>query len=116
MKRGHVLTRDTYTGQAEADIEDMIGRPMYIALVADTYQLKKEDRFPEKRPADASVRLVQEAEAKFRLLTDYREFDHFEPAHYLNAASREAVAKYAGFDEAVDRFETLFKDINGMLA
>jgi predicted ATP-dependent endonuclease of OLD family len=115
MKRGHVLTLDTYTGQPEADIEDVIGRPMFIALLTDAYGLKKADRLPDKKPADAPTRVVHEVEAKFRLLRNYPEFDHFEPARFLNAAPRQAVAKYPGFHEALHRFEKLFQDLNAML-
>jgi hypothetical protein len=109
------LTLDTYTGQPEADIEDMIGRPMFIALLTDAYGLKKADRLPDKKPADAPTRVVHEVEAKFRLLRNYPEFDHFEPARFLNAAPRQAVAKYPGFHEALHRFEKLFQDLNAML-
>jgi predicted ATP-dependent endonuclease of OLD family len=115
IKRGHVVTLDTYVGQPGAEIEDMIGRPMFIGLLTDAYGLRKADRLPERKPAEAPPRLVREAAEKFRLLRNYPEFDPLEPARFLNSAPRQRVAKYPGFDEALGRFEKLFQDLNALL-
>jgi predicted ATP-dependent endonuclease of OLD family len=115
MKRGHVLRLDTYAGQPGAEIEDMIGRPMFIGLLTDAYGIRKADRLPERKPAEAPSRLVQEAADKFRLLRNYPRFDPLEPARFLNAAPRQRVAKYPGFNEALSRFEKLFQDLNTLL-
>jgi hypothetical protein len=116
LKRAHILVLEDYVAQTEADLEDLIGRRMYNALVADTYRLRKRDQLPENKPDDSPARLVQETEARFRRLNVYGRFDRFEPARYLTATSRQVIARYPGFSDALQRFERLFKDLNALLA
>jgi hypothetical protein len=115
LKRANILSLQDYAAQPEADLEDLIGRRMYAALVADTYRLRKRDQLPEKKPDRSPVRLVQEFEAEFSRLSEYGRFDPFEPARYLTTASQRAVARYPGLSDALERFERLFKDLNAIL-
>jgi predicted ATP-dependent endonuclease of OLD family len=39
LQRGHVFSADTFANQSEADIEDLIGRSTYVALVNKAYAL-----------------------------------------------------------------------------
>jgi predicted ATP-dependent endonuclease of OLD family len=114
LRQGHVLTMDMYTGQDEADIEDLIGRTPYIELVKQAYSLSAQHSLPGPRPADAPTRVVKEVEEHFRVLPpEVDEFDHYGPSEYL-------IQQGMGFtlpdlDQTLDRFEVLFRDLNAML-
>ncbi len=41
LRSGHVLTADSYAGQNEADIEDILGRTTYVEIVNKCYALSK---------------------------------------------------------------------------
>jgi predicted ATP-dependent endonuclease of OLD family len=113
LRNGHVLTLDTYAGQAEADVEDLFGRTAYIDLVNQTYGLGKKG-MPAKRPADAPERAVKEAETFMGLQPPgMPEFDHFTPAAFLMQQGMEF--ELNGMDVALDRFEALFAELNKLL-
>jgi hypothetical protein len=114
-KRAGFLFLNDYVAQTEADFEDLIGRRLYNALLANTYRLRRRDQLPENKPDDAPTRLVQETEMRFGRLHRYGRFDRFEPARYLTVTSRQVIARYSGFSGALERFERLFKDLNALL-
>jgi len=114
LREGHVLTMDSYARQAEADVEDLIGRPMYLDLVRETYAHDKKGWLPNKKPLDAPVRVVKEVEQFFDTLPPAApQFDHYAPAEWL--MQKGTSYSPAGLDEALDRFEALFKDLNALL-
>lgn len=78
---GRVLTASSYAGGAEADIEDMIGAALYIAIVDKTYKLDGKNAMPERA---SSGRVAAEVKKRFGTLPpDLPPFDHYEPAVYL---------------------------------
>ena len=114
LRDGHVLTADMYAAQAEADIEDVIGRESYIELVSQAYGLDATSRLPRKKPANAPARVVKEVEERFRTLpSSVREFDHYHPSEFLMLQSLDFTLP--GLDGALDRFENLFRDLNSLL-
>lgn len=115
LKAGRVLSADDYTDQSDADIEDFFGRAAYIELVKRCYSLTKNELPPVKKPVDAPIRCVKEIEDIMRLLADKPEFDHFLPAQYFLEHAKELAEKLTDWDTALDRFETLFKDLNALL-
>lgn len=117
LKSGHVLTADMYADQGEADIEDLLGRSLYVELVNHCYSLDDGNRLPEARPEGAPTRVVKEVEEHFRTLPPgVPEFDHLTPALYLLEHGAELRGMVSGGDGALDRFEALFKDLNALLA
>lgn len=46
LRDGHVFTADTYVGQAEADVEDLVGRAHFIEIVNKAYALDASHRLP----------------------------------------------------------------------
>ena len=114
LKAGHVLTLDIYTQQAEADIEDLIGREGYFDIVRKTYGLKVAE-LPARKETSAPIRCVKEMEDRFRLLPSQPDFDHYSPAQYFAEHISEFYGKLTGWDEALNRFETLFNDVNSLL-
>jgi len=113
---GHVLTADSYAGKPEADIEDLLGPDFYSALVNETYALTAESGIVLGTSGDAgsSNRLVPQVEEVFRHLPAHiAEFDHFAPAERL--MSRGERREWPGLSTALDSFERLFVDLNGLL-
>lgn len=114
LKSGRVLSADMYAGQAEADIEDLLGRDFYTDLVRQAFDLAATEQLPATRPADAPIRVVQETERHFRTLPPTKpEFDHYRPAEFLMQAGLQK--SYSGLDHALTRFEKLFADLNALL-
>jgi predicted ATP-dependent endonuclease of OLD family len=114
LRDGHVLTMDMYTGQTEADIEDLVGRTMYLEIVREAYTQNKKGWLPANRPATASERVVKEVEMFFATLpADVPDFDHYLPSEWLTQKGQSYSP--AGLDEALDKFEALFKDLNALL-
>lgn len=110
LSEAQILTANTYAGTAEADIEDMIGREGYIALVTQAYKLQT---LAVANPG--TERVVKDVEDAFRILpAPTPEFDHFLPSSFL--IENPAVLKsLPGYAEALDRFEKLFTDLNALL-
>lgn len=110
LQAGHLFTAHTYTGASEADVEDMLGRDLYVALVTATYGLTKKDLLSANRPADASERVA--VEVREHMLTvsgDVAQFDHFVPAAFLLNEWPTLEPTLPGVDAALDRFEAFFK-------
>jgi predicted ATP-dependent endonuclease of OLD family len=116
LLQGHVLSADVYAGQAEADTEDIIGRPLYTALVNQGYSLPADHKLSEQKADNAPLRVLEEVEAHFRLLpSQIPEFSHFQPASYLIECGAELRQSLPALDETLARFERLFSDLNGLL-
>jgi len=115
LKKGQVLTAEAYAGKSEADVEDMIGRPMYVRLVNKAYGLTGAQALRESPNDQSTGRVLEEVEQHFRLLPPGApEFDHFTPAAFL----MEHGAQFKGtpeLEQALARFDRLFADFNAML-
>ena len=100
LEEKHLLTLDTYTGQTEAHIEDVLGRDFYVALVNETYDLRGKEQVPAAKPAGAPERVAKEVEANFAILTPrHPEFSHELPAERLFQEGNERT-KLPGFKDA----------------
>lgn len=114
LREGHVFTADTYAGQNEADVEDLLGADIYASLVNACYDLKGE-RAVKVPPGGG--RVVKHVEEHFRgLPADVPEFDHFAPSSYLmehRSTFFKTVKK--SLPAALQRFENLFSELNALL-
>jgi hypothetical protein len=110
LSEAQILTANTYTGKGEADIEDLIGREGYIALVKQAYKLQA-----LTVASTGAERVVKDVEDAFRLLPPSTlEFDHFFPSSFL-VENPAVLTSLPSYKEALDRFEKLFKDLNALL-
>ncbi len=114
LREGHVFTPDMYLDQEEADIEDMIGRPMYLEIVRRAYNLTAKQALPKSKQAASTVRVTSDVKEHFLTLPpEVPNYDHFKPAQVL--VSMTDADMLTGLDEAIDRFEALFKDLNALI-
>jgi predicted ATPase len=113
LQDGRVLTVDMYVTANEGDVEDLLGRQLYVGLVNRTYALTKANSLPVKAAKGAPDRVVKEVEDHFRTLpADVDNFDHYRPAENLLLNSADELQ---GVDQALDGFEKLFSDLNAFL-
>ena len=115
LEASRVFTAESYTDQSEADIEDMIGRDLYVELVNQCYELRGEARLPAKRPSSAPKLILKEIKHHFRTVAiEGPEFDHLSPAIYL-VEHESAFLNALGAGKAIDRFEEFFEAVNNLL-
>jgi predicted ATPase len=109
----HLLALDTYTAQKEADMEDLLGRDFYVALVNAAYELGS--KAIGAKPAGAPERVVKEVEDYFALLPPkYEEFSHQFPAEWLYMHEGQGT-KLSGFTDAKNRTEKLIVELNALM-
>ncbi len=115
LQQGRVFTANTYAGQDEGDIEDMLGRQVYVELLNKTYDLNGNSIDAAKLPAKG--RVLEHVENHFRTLPPkVAEFDHYRPSLYLLENHHKVFDALPEISAAMDRFEKLFNDLNGLLA
>jgi len=116
LQFGRILRPAFYVDPEDAQIEDMLGRQLYRELVTGAFNLSESSVFPAEVPGAPPVRIVAEVEAFFGSMPPWApKFDSFAPASYLfeNAASLRVTLP--NLDQAFDRFEKLFRDLNGIV-
>ena len=115
LKAGHVFSAEMYVDCDEADLEDIIGRKNYIALVNECYSLDETNKLSEEeKPSNAPTRVLEEVENHFSTTSTKEQFDHYTPALFL-MEDRGKLSELPELDQALDRFERLFKDLNRLL-
>ena len=119
MQHGHVLTfdkyaGDRYAGKAEADIEDVIGRKNYIDLTRMAYNLEPDFMGPIERSGNSPTKVMEEVRDFMTSLPQGPgRFDRYRPAEFL--IQQGADFSLPELDQALNRFEALFQDLNAML-
>jgi len=113
LKAGHVFSAEMYAGQDEADIEDLLGWSFYIELVNLSYSLTGSQRMPIDKPTKGTARVLVNVEERFKSICT--EFDHYTPSVYLTENSDKIKKSLPEMNEALDKFERLFIDLNHLL-
>ncbi len=115
LRDGHLVTLDMYAGQSDADIEDVLGRSFYLALVRRALDLRQPHDFPELSPAATPARVMQEVEQHTATLNGhYVKFKPSVPAEWLFHNEAEA-KQLPGFNSALGRMEKLIGDLNALI-
>jgi len=116
LRAGHVFSAEMYVDQDDADVEDLLGRSLYITLINKCYSLDEPHRLPEEKPTDVPIRVLEEVKKHFATLPpEVPEFDHYKPALFLLENTAELRIALPDLNQSLDRFEKLFKDLNGLL-
>ena len=114
LRHGHVLTIDSYAGKEQAGIEDVIGGPAYVELVRHAYDLTEEMVRPIAKSSKSTVPVTKEVEDFLASLPERSgDFDRYRPAEFL--IQQGADFTLPDLDQALNRFESLFGDLNAML-
>lgn len=110
LRAGHVFTADAYAGQAEADVEDLLGPDIYSALVGASVSAT----VPAASPGTRCVKFTDD---HFKMTPSLPEFDHYTPAAYLIEHTHSVLAKVPPevVTAALERFERLFGALNALL-
>ena len=108
-----IFSAEMYTDTTDADIEDILGRHLYITLINECYSLEDSNKIPYNTPTDAPDRVLEEVENHFKTLPI--EFSHYKPALYLTENPTTFHEIPNPLNEALKRFEALFKDLNELL-
>ena len=58
MEPGHLLLTSQFSGQDESDIEDLVGREMYIQLVNGAMELQGKHCLPPEKPSEECVAIL----------------------------------------------------------
>jgi len=115
LASGHLFTADKYSNSAEADIEDVLGREFYVALINKAFQLHSSLELPAVKSPDAPTRVVQEAQSHFATMPAHiRGFNHFIPAEILFQSGDEST-NLPGFQIALGRMEKIVSGLNALL-
>lgn len=115
LKKGQVFSAEMFLKQEEADIEDLLGKELYINLVNLAYELPKKHQLDvSKIPSD--TRVVEEVEKHFSVLPpSIMEFDHYFPSKWLIENDGQILGNGINIDFALDNFENIFKTFNSLL-
>lgn len=118
LKAGHFYTCADFTGQAEADVEDLFDADLFVEMLNGAYKppATNEVTVAGLMSAAATPRIVKKAEALFKLMpASVAEFDHFGAARWLLENPATLDADTAAVNSTLDRFEHLFKTFNALL-
>jgi hypothetical protein len=116
LKDGRVFCTETYAHQPGAAMEDLIGRDAYIELVNRAYGLYGSRKLPESKPDGAPDNVREEVIAHFKGGDlEGVNFDLYTPALDLLQQGTGERSKLPHIDQALDRFEALFADLNRLL-
>jgi len=117
LQFGRILRPAFYADREDAQIEDLLGRQMYRELVMGAFNLSESAVLTDGMSDEPSSRLVDEVERYFATMPPWApRFDSFAPASYLLEHSATLRVTLPGLDQALDRFEKLFRDLNGIAA
>ena len=118
LKAGHFHTCADFAGQAEADVEDLIGKELFAAILNGAYKPPAAHVVTVEglMAAASTVRLVKKAEALFKVMPpSVVEFDHFAPSRWLLENSEMLDADNLVVNATLDRFEQVFTAFNKLL-
>jgi len=111
-----VLLASDFVDLPEADVEDMFGRKLYLRLVDAACGIPKGKSLEKALGADATSRVVKDVGDHFNVKPDLGDvFNHFMPAQWLLLNPAWVSDNKDDLSDALDRFESLFKKVNGFL-
>lgn len=118
LKAGHFYTCADFTGQTEADVEDLFEVDLFVEMLNGAYKPPAANLVTTASLTAASPtpRIVKKAEVLFRLMpTSVAEFDHFGAARWLLENPSVLDVDTPAVNATLDRFEAVFKTFNALL-
>lgn len=113
LKKSHVLTFADFTGETEADIEDMFDEKFYVQLVNEEFSGSLAVKLKATNLTSQAPRILVRIEQYFGTnpLKGRAKFNHYRPARFF----AQNVSTLAIPEATLDRFEMAFKDVNALL-
>jgi hypothetical protein len=113
LKKSRVLTFADFTGQAEADIEDMFDDSFYVGLVAAEFSRSLSTKLKVSDLKSRAPRILVRLDEYFSKnpLQGGDTFNHYRPARLF----AEKMSTLSIPDSTLDRFETAFRAVNALL-
>ena len=118
LKAGHFYTCADFSGQTEADVEDLFDPDLFVEMLNGAYKPPAANLVTAANLAAAAPtpRIVKKAEALFKLMpASVAEFDHFCPARWLLENPAVLDADTTAVAATLDRAEAVFKAFNELL-
>ena len=119
LKAGHFHTCAEFTGQTEADVEDLFELDLFVEILNGAYKPPAANRVTADNlmAAAPTPRIVKKAEALFKLMpASVAEFDHFGAARWLLENPGALDPDTPAINATLDRFEHVFTAFNQLLA
>lgn len=119
LKAGHFYTCADFTGQSEADVEDLFHADLFVEMLNGAYKLPEANVVivANLMAANQTSRIVKKAEALFRLMpAAVSEFNHFGAARWLLENPSLLDSDSPAVLETLDKFEKIFKTFNALVA
>ncbi|SOE97191.1 Predicted ATP-dependent endonuclease of the OLD family, contains P-loop ATPase and TOPRIM domains [Burkholderia sp. D7] len=119
LKAGHFYTCADFTGQAEADVEDLFDVALFAEMLNGAYQPPADHTVTAAalEAAGTTPRIVKKAELLFKLMpASVAEFDHFGAARWLLENPSVLDADTPANLATLERFERIFNAFNQLLA
>lgn len=113
IARKNVLTYADFVEGDEADVEDLFGATFYLTLVNAEYAESLDAKINAKSLSAKSPRLIRRLDQYFTQnpLKNKVVFNHYRPARYL----AENLSGLKIPETVLDRFESMFKEVNKRL-
>jgi hypothetical protein len=115
LATSHILTTSDFADQEYSDIEDIIGKELYVELLNECYAFKGDDKITSDqiKGAGKDPRTVKQTENVFRTMSpDKPEFDHFTPSSWLINNPDFLRTDRDSLTLAFELFEKVFTSIN----
>ena len=117
LKTCRALSLSQFAEPAESTLEDLIGSGSYFALTDACFKISRKYRTAKKAPHDDRQPVLRRVEDHFNSHeSELGQFDGLRVAEFLMASGRKKLSRHPQFPAALDRFETLFNEINASLA
>lgn len=116
LAKGRVFTATDFAGQAEADIEDILGAELFVELVNAMYGLSGAAQLSVAALPATPTRVVARVEDFLRPNTQLAAFSHYAPAIWLLQNPAFIQRETPAITAALGRFEQFFKQVNPLLA
>jgi predicted ATP-dependent endonuclease of OLD family len=119
LKAGHFYTCANFTGQAEADVEDLFHADLFVEMLNGAYKPPAANvvTVANLMAANQTPRIVKKAEALFKLMpAEVPEFNHFGAARWLLENPSLLDSDSPAVIATLDKFEQIFKTFNALVA
>ncbi len=116
LEDGCLLKTVDFVSQKDADIEDLVGWSMVSDLIHRGMELPTANKIPDDKPKTSEVRVAKLIDEHMKNLPPhFSEYNHYTPVKSLVKIDMGDVDSIKGIEDALSRFEKLFKSLNTLV-